>query len=313
MKKRIQDIQKTNEGYLISYKNEQMLLDQTGKKLWKKPVVIEDLNDDVDYDRYDYQNGYVIAYKGYLGYYVKDQKKPAWRISVDEKAKLAFDPLHKNILMLDGENYYIINPDKLATKPKPFKIKLKTEEEFNVVDIKPNSYFFSSPFEYFITDISGNIIKQKYFKEPGGLVRNLVNAGATVLSAAAFYQETAGVINIEKGIAEGLMTMGESGEKTFTKGAKQYVSSASLTEGSELLARFGGNRYNAFASTPTNAYYFAKGDNEDKLLIRVLKETGEETDKLIFLNNKPIYQIDYITNKIFYAHGNELLIFDDKK
>lgn len=311
--KHIQDIQKKNEGYLISYKNEQMLIDETGKKLWKKPVVIEDVSDDVDYDRYEYQNGSVIAYKGYLGYYAKDQRKPAWKLSVDEKAKLAYDPIHKNILILDGEDYYVINPDKLATKPKPFKIKLRTEDEFNVVDIKPNSYFFSSPFEYFISDVSGKIIKQKYYKEPGSLVRHLANLGSFALEAAAAYQVTAGFINTSKGFSESFASLGESGGDTFRKGVKQYNSAAGLAAGSELLEGFGGSRYNAFASTPTNAYYFAKGDNDDKLLIRVLKETGEETDKLIFLNNKPVYQIDYITNKIFYAHGNELLIFNDKK
>lgn len=311
--KRIQDIQKTNEGYLISYKNEQMLVDQTGKKLWKKPVVIEDVSDDVDYDRYDYKTGYVIAYKSYLGYYVKDQKKPVWKLSLDEKAKLAYDALHQNILILDGEKYYIINPEKSAEKPKPLKVKLKDDgDSFNVVDIKPNSYFFSGPFEYFITDISGNIIKQKYFKEPGGFMRQLANVGSGVLAAAAAYQATAGLMNMDKGIAQSLTGLGESGKQTFKKGVNQYNSTNALASGAALLQAFGGPRYNAFASTPSNAYYFTKGENNDKLLIRVLKDNGDETDKLIFLNNKPVYQIDYITNKVFYLHGNELQIFNNR-
>jgi outer membrane protein assembly factor BamB len=311
--KRIQDIQKMNEGYLISYKNEQMLVDQTGKKLWKKPVVLEDVSDDVDYDRYEYQNGYIIAFKSYLGYYIKDQKKPVWKLSLDEKAKLAYDQLHKNILILDGEKYYIINPEKSAEKPKALKVKLKDDgDSFNVVDIKPNSYFFSGPFEYFITDISGNIIKQKYFKEPGGLIRQLANAGSVVLAAAAVYQASAGVINMEKGIGQSFCGLGESGEQTFKKGVNQYNSADGLASGAALLQAFGGSRYNAFGSTPSNAYYFTKGENNDKLLIRVFKENGDETDKLIFLNNKPVYQIDYISNKVFYLHGNELQIFNNK-
>lgn len=322
--KRIHYVQKTAEGYLIAYKNKQMLVDATGKNIWKKAVEIEDISDDVDYDRYEYNNGYIIAYKSYLGYYAKDQKKPLWKIGVDEKAKLAFDGYHRNILILDGEKYYIINPDKSAEKPKPLKVKLKDDgDSFNVVDIKENSYFFSGPYEYFITDINGKILKQKYYKQPGELGRHLANIGTGVIAAAAAYQATAGLMNQGMGVANVLggtfAPLGESGAglidkgtAQFNKGINQVYSVNALAAGANLLSAFGGSRYNAFGSTITNAYYFTKGENGEKLLVRVLKENGNETDKLIFLNNKPVYEIDYITNKIFYLHNNELHIFNNK-
>lgn len=322
--KRIQYVQQTSEGYLIAYKNKQMLVDATGKSIWKKPLEIEDISDDVDYDRYEYSSGYIIAYKSYLGYYAKDQKKPLWKIGVDEKAKLAYDSFHKNILILDGEKYYIINPDKSIEKPKPLKVKLNDDgDSFNVVDIKANTYFFSGPFEYFITDINGKILKQKYYKQPGELGRQLANIGTGVLAAAAIYQASAGVINTGMGITKVMSgtfePLGESGASLVDKGTGQinkglgqiYSADAMLT-GANLLSVFGGPRYNAFGSTLTNAYYFTKGENGEKLLVRVLKENGDETDKLIFLNNKPVYEIDYITNKVFYLHNNELHIFNNK-
>ncbi|MGE6218240.1 PQQ-binding-like beta-propeller repeat protein [Nubsella zeaxanthinifaciens] len=322
--RRIQDVFKNNEGYLISYKNKQMLIDDTGKELWKKPIEIEDVNDDVDYNKYVYKNGYIIAYNGFIGYYTPGQKKPVWKIGLDEEyCRLAYDGLHNNILLLDKEKFYIVNPDVSIEKPKPFKIDLKNNGmDFTIVNIKPNSYFFSSPFEFFITDISGKVIKQKFYKEPGALLRHLTNAGNIALSAASAYNYVAGATNINIGFAESIAgnfsPPGQAEEllrrsdSDINKGLRQLTAASAFATGVELLSKFGGSRFNAFKASNEYAYYFTKGEGGQKLLIRVSKETGEETDKLIFLNNKPIYEVDMVTNKVYYQKGTEVQVFNNK-
>jgi hypothetical protein len=61
------------------------------------------------------------------------------------------------------------------------------------------------------------------------------------------------------------------------------------------------------------AFVFAKGENKEKLLIKVRKEDGKELDKISFANDRPEYEIDPVTDNIFYVNGNSLLVYESKK
>ena len=64
--------------------------------------------------------------------------------------------------------------------------------------------------------------------------------------------------------------------------------------------------------TDVYAIIFAKGENGEKLLIRVDKETGEELDKITVDTNKPVYDYDPVTKDLFYSSGKEVKIFKGK-
>lgn len=48
-------------------------------------------------------------------------------------------------------------------------------------------------------------------------------------------------------------------------------------------------------------------------MVKVRKADGVEVDKLIFKNDRPVYEIDSATQNIFYIYDNKLMIFDAKK
>jgi hypothetical protein len=61
------------------------------------------------------------------------------------------------------------------------------------------------------------------------------------------------------------------------------------------------------------SYIYAKDETAGKVLVKVRKSDGVEVDKLIFKNDRPVYEIDAATQNIFYIYDNKLMIFDAKK
>jgi hypothetical protein len=61
------------------------------------------------------------------------------------------------------------------------------------------------------------------------------------------------------------------------------------------------------------AVIFAKDESSDgknKVLVKVSKKDGSEIDKIVVDNLKPLYDIDPVTNVIYYIVNNELRIFE---
>ncbi|HEV8511942.1 MAG TPA: hypothetical protein VGQ59_01615 [Cyclobacteriaceae bacterium] len=97
---------------------------------------------------------------------------------------------------------------------------------------------------------------------------------------------------------------------------KTLAEGAALGAASNVLFDVAGkysSRFKAMKQNKAYAFIFAKGENNEKLLIKVRKEDGKELDKITFANNRPEYEIDPVTENIFYANGNSLLIYDSKK
>ena len=42
------------------------------------------------------------------------------------------------------------------------------------------------------------------------------------------------------------------------------------------------------------------------------KDTGEEVDKLILNDARPVYKVDDVENRVLYADKNQILIFEPK-
>jgi hypothetical protein len=85
------------------------------------------------------------------------------------------------------------------------------------------------------------------------------------------------------------------------------------TENLFSLADKFSSRFKAMKQNSANAFVFAKGENKEKLLIKVRKEDGKELDKISFANDRPEYEIDPVTDNIFYVNGNSLLVYESKK
>ena len=91
--------------------------------------------------------------------------------------------------------------------------------------------------------------------------------------------------------------------------AKNYAAGSAAL--GVVAAKFN-SRFNAMKQNRDFSYIFAKADTGEKVLVKVSKAEGKEIDKIIFTNNKPLYEIDPATQNIFYVSDKSIQIFNKK-
>ena len=323
--RRIVEIQPNAEGYLVFFHSgyKSMQLSPEGKELWKKAKVKEtedgdtDVPEDGGLDRYEFAKGDILIEEKEVRFVpAKGSGMKRWSNKLDDETRVAYDDSRKNIIILTKKKMLIINPDNIASVALSMTIDVFASKDFHTLEIRKNSYFLTSQQEYILVWPSeDNKVAHKYYKKPfdgKGFLMNTAGAAMTVGSAAA---GTSGIINANKGAAGavgssfGMMPPG-SGETELRRANKQINAANTMADAASMMPS---GRWEAFAQTRDHAYYFTKekGDDESvKLLIKVSKDTGEEVDKLIFDDARPLYQIDEIQKRIYYANKGVLKVFN---
>ncbi len=321
-KRRVYDVEKVSEGYMVYYGARKMLVDDTGKKAWKKPQFngnefLAEVAEDDTYDEFRYNKGSIIATPYRIAYYEDGVKKPIWKFAVDEDTRIAFDAKEKNLVVLDGKKLYVLNPEKGMGKEKAQKLELKKHKDFNRLEIRDDNYFLSSSWEYAIVGKDGSVKKTHYYPQPGEAGRKLLNALSIAADVAGAAYQTAGLYNASIGATShvgesvtGMRAPGTGGIKQAKKGVNQYRAGVYSQMAAQAL--YNPNRFDGSSETKNYAFYFTKDNAETKYLVQVEKDNGNEKDKFTFTDNKPNYHVDDIEKRIFYSKGKTLNIFDYK-
>lgn len=306
-KSKVKSAEKTDEGYMVYYKNKKHLVDNTGKKIWKKPQkVIKNVDFEVDdeeeFTTFNFDKGTIFVTPYRIEYFQKGKEKRVYRIGLDEKVdKIAYDEKNKNLILLRDKKLFILNPDKGQGKDQVKKIRFNDYSKINSLEIRDNSYFINSNWEYVITDFEGNILKKEYFKQPGEGLRHLKNIGAGIAAI---------------GTAEVTIT---SPNKQSMSGSTAFVNRKNSTTTHKVFKHhkefeaisdflYTPERFNAFKATKNSAFFYTK-KNDKKVLLQVSKDTGEIEETFEFGINKPKYKIDKPTKKIYFRKGDQLKIF----
>ncbi len=321
-KRRINEVEKVAEGYMVYYGARKMLLDDTGKKAWKKAQFngndfLAEVGEDDTYDEFRYTKGSIIATPYRIAYYEDGLKKAVWKFGVDEETRIAYDEQEKNLIVLDGKRLYLLNPDKGWNEDNNQKLELKKHKDFNRLEVRGDNYFLSSSWEYAIVGKDGVVKKTQYYPQPGETGRKLLNVLSVAADVAGAAYQVAGVYNVgvgaTSGVSEtvtGVRPPGTGGFKQADKGVNQVYAGAYTQMAAQAL--YNPNRYNGSAETKDYAFYFTKDNAETKYLVQVTKDAGEEKDKFTFEDNKPQYHVDQVEKRVFYTKGKDLNIFDYK-
>ena len=306
---RISSVVETNRGLEVLFKgNRKQLVDKsTGKGLWKKD---KKLPYETEGDVVMTEDNSIKLSNGTLypnpGNWVVEFNDGKFRnIAVTSIA--AFDgPNEKLVRLVDGG---IMIHDLTTTDAKSNKmVKLKFKEAMNNITVMDGSgYFIYGEHGYSFVDFSGNVKANENYKIPGEGMRKLVNAAMDIGQAASVAVATKGMVD------DGIGTMGSAfyGDPKFAQqqqqGERNFRNAAYAHEaiGEDRMERF-----RSFKESEEAAYFFTKNDNKDKVLKQVNKSTGKETAEYKFDDNTPIYQIDKIANKIYYAHKDKLYVFE---
>ncbi|TAF80406.1 MAG: hypothetical protein EAZ50_08995 [Runella slithyformis] len=309
-----------DQDFLYVAENEMMLINKNGEKLWKSFIEIADEKEDPIYylGKVGEKVMYLTGTYGNMVDYKSGRKLWKRNIKFNEKRPVlpTFDEASQSYLVYNDEKLYKFNPT-IDDKPEPFaEVNIKREKELNGIELFPWGVVLSGPVEVMGVGMDGKEIYHKTYTQPEGnrmLVKGLAGVGSIALG-----------INAAKSYAEGgEITMsyrdenGNARESTIRKenASKTAAGDASVV-GSDILGQLTsryGKRFNAMKQNRDFSYIYAKDEVAGKVLVKVRKADGVEVDKLIFKNDRPVYEIDSATQNIFYIYDNKLMIFDAKK
>ncbi|MRX65365.1 PQQ-binding-like beta-propeller repeat protein [Maribacter luteus] len=310
--KGIKSVIPIGSDFLYVYDDEMMLLDKNGEKAWKKDVSISDDEEDPIYFLEQTNNNrilYVTATYANMVDYKTGQKIWKGNLKLNEKRPTfaKYDETRGDFVIFNDEELYRFN-QTTDEKPKPYaKLKLKNEKLINSLEIFENNVSISGDSEVVGVDSSGNVIFHNKYVQPGEAGRRLMKTALIAGQVAGSVATTNVTVTTTYRDSEGNVTSNSNSYDVFGKKA------AAIGEAGYYSGKFGQqfvkSRFRAMQETDNYSIIFAKGDNGEKLLIKVDKESGAEIDKIIMENNKPIYDVDYVSDDIYYSNNKEVQIF----
>lgn len=322
--RRITEILPNMEGYLITFYSgyKTMQLSAEGKELWKKPQIKEtedgetDVPEDGGLDRYAFTKGDVLIDAKTARFVpAKGSGMKRWKYDLDLSTRVAYDDSRKNIVILTKNKMLIVNPDKYNTAAVGMDVDFFNTAEFHTLELRDNSYFLTSQQEYVIVwPDENNKVAHKYYKKPFDGKGALLGAASAGLTLGAGAMAVSGLANAGTGMTKstgstiGMMPPG-SGETELRRAGNQFGAAGAMYDAASLIPPA---RRDAFKQTRNFAYYFTKdksGDDAEKVLVKVSKDSGAEADKLIFDDARPMYQVDEVQKAVYYAKKNVLKVF----
>ncbi|MEO8239927.1 MAG: PQQ-binding-like beta-propeller repeat protein [Flavobacterium sp.] len=308
------------QDFLYVAENEMMLINKDGEKLWKKFIEISDDKEDPIY--YLGKVGEKVMYlTGTYGNMV-DYKSGVklWKRNInfekDRPVLPTYDEATNSYLVYNDEKLYKFDPS-INDKPEPFaKVNIKKEKELNSIELFPWGVVLSGPVEVMGVNMDGTVKYHHVYTQPGEGTRRLLKtaaiAGSIGLGVGSVNSAIQGSeLTMTYRDSEGNMrsTVLKQENKAKMRDA-QNMAAASAALG--IVAAKFNSRFNAMKQNRDYSYIFAKADTGEKILVKVSKADGVEVDKIIFNNNKPLYEIDPATQNIFYVSDKSIQIFNKK-
>ncbi len=318
--KRVVEIQPNDKGYLVTFESgyKSMQLDKTGNELWKKPQIVEtdddteELPDDGDMNVYYYAKGKILVNAEQARFRpAKGSGLKKWRLSLNAGSRIAYDDSLHNLIILHDNRLHILNPDSNPQVDRVFKDNFENLPAFHTVEFRDNAYFMTSSKEFIVFERSGEKLTHHYYVRPfdvQGMFLSMLDAkmatDEALLNCRASRNAQAGAAKAERASA-GLLPPG-SGNTEINKAQHQLMAADALNYAASLMPPA---RFEAFKQSQNFAWYFTK-DKNNNVLVKVNKDTGAEADKLILDDARPVYQLDDIQKRVYYANKNVLKVFN---
>ena len=308
------------QDFLYVAENEMMLINKDGEKLWKKFIEISDDKEDPIYylGKVGEKVMYLTGTYGNMVDYKTGVKLWKRNINFDKNRPVlpTYDEATNSYLVYNDEKLYKFDPS-INDKPEPFaKVNIKKEKELNSIELFPWGVVLSGPVEVMGVNLDGTVKYHHVYTQPGEGTRRLIKSAAIagsiglgIGSAVSAVQGTELTMTYRD--SNGNMRSAVVREENSSK-MKQSRDMAAGSAALDLVAAKFNSRFNAMKQNRDYSYIFAKADTGEKILVKVSKADGVEVDKIIFNNNKPLYEIDPATQNIFYVSDKSIQIFNKK-
>ena len=315
--KKITKIEKNDDGFMVYSGRKSMQIDTKGKKAWKKPKKAKrNWGSGQSYanEGPSYESGTLnfaetaISFTPDMGSKVK-----AFSVKTNVDSRMAYDSKRNNLIVISGRDIYVINPDQHENGYMYWKKKVRNSAAYTTMEVRENSYFMTGLQEFAIVFPDKKTAISRYYSKPFDKKNFLSNAASFGMAAYSAANALSGMTNTMEGAA-GVATLGMTpigdGTAQLERGNSQFNNADNAAKVGEFIPPA---RKAAFSQTRDYAYYFTKrkdGEGEkNKLLICVKKDDGEEVDRLIFDDVRPIYKVDEFERKVYYGNKGLIKVF----
>ncbi|MFT7068471.1 MAG: hypothetical protein ACJAZY_001354 [Spirosomataceae bacterium] len=325
--KNIKKVLSLGNNFLYVAEKDMILIDNDGKDKWKKDIEISDNDEDnVHYLGLTKNNKvlYITDTYGNMVDYENGEKLWKRNIKFNEKRPLlyVYDENKDVYLIYNDEELYKFDPN-IDDKPEPFaKVKAKSDKTMSGIELFDWGVALTSQSEVIGVGLDGSTKFQNQYTQPGEGGRMALKVAGALGSA---YLGTRGSAqNMGANAMTSMTYVDESGTQhtstsyLFDDNTRNRLQNKANVNASASAALSGltqnvANRFNALRQNSEYAFIFAKDESSDgknKVLVKVSKKDGSEIDKIVVDNLKPLYDIDPVTNVIYYIVNNELRIFE---
>ncbi len=317
----IKQVIPVGNDYLYIADKEMNLIDKDGKKLWKNKIEISDNSEDPVYYLGKVDNNRVFYLTGTYGNMVDyTSGKKIWKKNIefnkDRPLLFDFDPSTKACLVYNDKEIFKFDPNA-KDKPEPVaKLKdIKDDKTMAGLDLFDWGICLTGQNDVIGVTMDGKTKYHNTYKEPGGNKRKVLRYGGSILGSAMSIAGTVAGLEVNYTSRDANGNIVDDNINVFDKKTHD-VGVASTWAGALLDATATGKateRFNAMKQNNAYAFVMTKGEKgENPLLVKVRKTDGKEVDKIEIDNNKPLYEVDPVTDNIFYAYKNELRVFSAK-
>ena len=302
------------KDFLYAYDDELMLIDKDGQKLWKKDVKIsDDKDEEILYMGATSNNRVLYVTQSLANMIDYNTGKKIWKgnLKLNEKklSLVEFDESSGEFLLYNSGKLYRFT-ETTSDKPSPFKLQLKNSRLVKSMQLFEDGLTITGQIEVVKVANDGTVVFHNKYTQPGEAARGLLKAGSIVAGVGGEVASAEVTVTTNYRDPEGNEIKEEVGRSAvFGEKAKRRGQATSVI-GNVLGDIAGSGRFNAMREDEDYAYIFAKGETGEKLLVKVDKRTGEEVDKLVVENNRPLYDIDKSTKAVIYAKGKNLMIYE---
>ncbi|MEC4114652.1 outer membrane protein assembly factor BamB family protein [Myroides pelagicus] len=319
--KNIKQVIPVEHDYLYIADNEMNLVDEEGQNKWKKFVEIaDDAEDEVFYlgKAGDNRVFYLTSTYGNMVNYVSGKKIWKKNVKFDKKRPLVYATTEDKFVVYNNKRVYTFN-NSSKEDPKP-KGKVEVENDKMIKSIETQDWGICIVGENDVIglDYEGNELYHTTYKEPGEAGRRLMKSAGIVggvmlgvsqganssLSTATVtmtYRDSKGQLHSETNAL-----LSDSAQRRASQKADTYGEMGDALE-KNFTANVR-NRFNAMKQSLDYVFVANRGKQGPEL-VKVRKKDGEEVVRVPLDGNKPLYEIDPISENLYYASGNVLKIY----
>ncbi|WP_165040224.1 PQQ-binding-like beta-propeller repeat protein [Dysgonomonas sp. ZJ709] len=305
---KIKKVISVGNDYLYVADKEMNLIGKDGISKWKKFIEICDNEEDEIYNLGKVDNNRVFYLTDSYGNMVDyTTGKKVWKKDIN------FDKNRPVLYKYDeGQKVYLVYNDKKLYKFDPNSVDEKKNEPFaKLKDVKSDHTM--ADIELFDWGVSligqsdaigvgfdGEVKYHNTYKEPGGNKRGWLKGGRALYSFAT------------TGQASFATDSGKGGFGMSFSGAEDENGRPDFSNTDPLFTARMESRFNALKHNSEYAFLINKAESGGAELVKVRKSDGKEVDRISVESEKPIYEIDHVTNNVYYIYDNEMRVYSQK-